>query len=119
MPAVVRKIIQRQAGIAPPHMRFVPDRRAGRANYLTGFTDSLVWHWQKRVIPIGAINEARSLYQQEHDAARPQIISEKWSIVEEAWERCVYRAEVVRLEDGVPVTINCDYVFEEGKLVDF
>ena len=53
------------------------------------------------------------------DAARPQIISEKWSIVEEAWERCVYRAEVVRLEDGVPVTINCDYVFEEGKLVDF
>ena len=53
------------------------------------------------------------------DAARPQIIGEKWSIVEEAWERCVYRAEVVRLEDGVPVTINCDYVFEEGKLVDF
>ena len=53
------------------------------------------------------------------DAARPQIISEKWSIVEETWERCVYRAEVVRLEDGVPVTINCDYVFEEGKLVDF
>ena len=60
------------------------------------------------------------LYMKERaDSARPQIISEKWSIVEEAWERCVYRAEVVQLEGGAPVTINCDYVFEEGKLVEF
>ena len=60
------------------------------------------------------------LYMKERaDSTRPQIISEKWSIVEEAWERCVYRAEVVRLEGGAPVTINCDYVFEEGKLVEF
>ena len=100
------------------HALFQIDEQ-GVLTYLTGFTDSWFGIGKKGVIPIGAINEARSLYQQEHDAARPQIISEKWSIVEEAWERCVYRAEVVRLEDGVPVTINCDYVFEEGKLVDF
>ena len=100
------------------HALFQIDEQ-GVLTYLTGFTDSWFGIGKKGVIPIGAINEARSLYQQEHDAARPQIISEKWSIVEESWERCVYRAEVVRLEDGVPVTINCDYVFEEGKLVDF
>ena len=100
------------------HALFQIDEQ-GVLTYLTGFTDSWFGIGKKGVIPIGAINEARSRYQQEHDAARPQIISEKWSIVEEAWERCVYRAEVVRLEDGVPVTINCDYVFEEGKLVDF
>ena len=88
-------------------------------SYLIGFTDSWFGIGKQGVIPIGAINEARSLYQQEYDAPRPQIISEKWSIVEEAWERCVYRAEVVQLEGSTPVTINCDYVFEEGKLVDF
>lgn len=88
-------------------------------SYLTGFTDSWFGIGKQGVIPIGAINEARSLYQQEHDAAWSQIVSEEWGIVEEAWERCVYRAEIVRMEGGAPVTINCDYVFEEGKLVDF
>ena len=90
----------------------------GVLTYLTGFTDSWFGVGKQGVIPIGAINEAHALYQQD-DAAAPQIVSEKWSIVEEAWERCVYRGEAVLLEDGAPVTINCDYVFEQGKLVDF
>ena len=87
--------------------------------YLIGFTDSWFGIGKQGVIPIGAINEARSLYQQEHDAPRPQIISEKWSIVEEAWERCVYRAEVVQLLDGQQSTHTYDYVFANGRLVEF
>ena len=87
--------------------------------YLIGFTDSWFGIGKQGVIPIGAINEARSLYQQEHDAPRPQIISEKWSIAEEAWERCVYRAEVVQLLDGQQSTHTYDYVFANGRLVEF
>ena len=60
------------------------------------------------------------LYMKERaDSARPQIISEKWSIVEEAWERCVYRAEVVQLLDGQQSTHTYDYVFANGRLVEF
>ena len=100
------------------HALFQIDEQ-GVLTYLTGFTDSWFGIGKKGVIPIGAINEARSLYQQEHDAARPQIISEKWSIVEEAWERCVYRAEVVQLLDGQESTHTYDYIFAKGQLVEF
>lgn len=53
------------------------------------------------------------------DSARPQVISEKWSIVEESWERCVYRAEVVQLLDGQQSTHTYDYVFANGQLIEF